>query len=142
MEKFEREAHIISVIIPVLNECETIGSVVAFARRCPFVSEVIVVDDGSLDDTPRLATEAGAQVITSTLLGKGVSREDGLWAAQNEIVAYLDGDLSGLREDLLEQLTLPIRDGRADFVKARFSRRAGRVTATRSQAPRSWHRLG
>ena len=118
----------ISVIIPVLNESETIGSVVAFAWRCPLVTEVIVVDDGSLDDTPRLAVEAGARVITSTLLGKGASMEDGLWAAQNEIVAYLDGDLSGLREDLLEELTLPIREGRADFVKAGFSRRAGRVT--------------
>ncbi|MBI5759781.1 MAG: HAD-IB family phosphatase [Planctomycetales bacterium] len=118
----------ISVIIPVLNESETIGSVVAFARRCPLVTEVIVVDDGSLDDTPRLAIEAGARVITSTLLGKGASMEDGLWAAQNEIVAYLDGDLSGLRDDLLEELTLPIREGRADFVKAGFSRRAGRVT--------------
>lgn len=118
----------ISVIIPVLNESETIGSVVAFARRCPLVSEVIVVDDGSLDDTPRLAVEAGARVITSTLRGKGASMADGLWAAQNEIVAYLDGDLSGLREHLLEELTRPIREGRADFVKAGFSRRAGRVT--------------
>lgn len=118
----------ISVIIPVLNESETIGAVVAFARRCPLVSEVIVVDDGSLDDTPRLAVEAGARVITSTLRGKGASMADGLWAAQNEIVAYLDGDLSGLREHLLEELTLPIREGRADFVKASFSRRAGRVT--------------
>lgn len=118
----------ISVIIPVLNESETIGSVVAFARRCPLVTEVIVVDDGSLDDTPRLAIEAGARVITSTLRGKGASMQDGLWAAQNEIVAYLDGDLSALREHLLEELTLPIREGRADFVKAGFSRRAGRVT--------------
>ena len=118
----------ISVIIPVLNESETIGSVIAFARRCSLVTEVIVVDDGSLDDTPRLAVEAGAQVITSTLLGKGASMEDGLWVARNEIVVYLDGDLSGLRADLLEELTLPIRQGRADFVKASFSRRAGRVT--------------
>ena len=118
----------ISVIIPVLNESETIGSVICFARRCSLVTEVIVVDDGSLDDTPRLAVEAGAQVITSTLLGKGASMEDGLWVARNEIVVYLDGDLSGLRADLLEELTLPIRQGRADFVKASFSRRAGRVT--------------
>ncbi len=118
----------ISVIIPVLNESETIGSVVAFARRHPLVTEVIVVDDGSLDDTPRLAVASGARVITSTLLGKGASMEDGLWTSQNEIVVYLDGDLSGLREDLLEGLTLPIREGRADFVKAGFSRRAGRVT--------------
>lgn len=65
----------ISVIIPVLNESETIGSVVAFARRHPLVTEVIVVDDGSLDDTPRLAVASGARVITSTLLGKGASME-------------------------------------------------------------------
>ena len=84
------------------------------------VTEVIVVDDGSLDDTPRLAVEAGARVITSTLLGKGASMEDGLWAAQNEIVAYLDGDLSGLRDALLEELTLPILEGPRRFRESRF----------------------
>jgi phosphoserine phosphatase len=40
----------------------------------------------------------------------------------------LDGDLAGLREDLIEQMTSPLVEERADFVKARFSRSAGRVT--------------
>ena len=118
----------ISIIIPVLNESPTVASVVAFARRAPGVTEVIVIDDGSIDGTPELAAQAGAKVITSTLLGKGASMEDGAWAASNEIVLYLDGDLSELREDLVERMTKPLIEGKADFVKARFSRSAGRVT--------------
>jgi hypothetical protein len=118
----------ITVIIPVLNESESIVSVIEFARRDPRVSEVIVVDDGSIDGTPELAQAAGATVITSTLLGKGASMEDGMRAASNEVLLYLDGDLSGLREDLICRMTSPILAGHADFVKARFSRSAGRVT--------------
>jgi HAD superfamily phosphoserine phosphatase-like hydrolase len=118
----------ISAIIPVLNESPTIASVVEFARRTQGVQEVIVVDDGSIDGTPELARQAGARVVTSTLLGKGASLEDGVWEAQGEIVLFLDGDLQGLCADLVERLTDPIVKRQADFVKARFSRSAGRVT--------------
>lgn len=118
----------ISVVIPVLNESPTVESVVQFARRSPGVAEVIVVDDGSIDGTPELASRAGARVVTSTLLGKGASMEDGANAAQNDIVLFLDGDLSRLDPNLIERMTRPILSGEADFVKARFSRSAGRVT--------------
>ena len=118
----------ISVIIPALNESARIGGVIALAKRCPEVTEVIVVDDGSIDGTAELAAAQGARVLTSSLLGKGASMEDGLRAASNSIVVYLDGDLDGLREDLIAVLTEPLRAGEADFAKARFSRAAGRVT--------------
>ncbi|CAN5916636.1 hypothetical protein BH23PLA1_BH23PLA1_14850 [soil metagenome] len=118
----------ISVIIPVLNESETVASVVDFACQGVGVGEVIVVDDGSIDGTPELAQAAGARVITSTLLGKGASMEDGTRAAQGEILLFLDADLKGLHPELIERLTGPIARGEADFVKARFSRSAGRVT--------------
>lgn len=118
----------ISVIIPVLNESERVGAVVDFARRGRHVTEVLVVDDGSIDGTPELARAAGATVITSTLLGKGASMEDGMWAARNEVLLYLDGDLADLHPELIERMTAPLLDDAADFVKAKFSRRAGRVT--------------
>jgi glucosyl-3-phosphoglycerate synthase len=118
----------VSVIIPALNECETIASVVEFARCSRRVNEVIVVDDGSIDGTPELAEIAGARVITSTMLGKGASMQDGLVAARNETLLFLDGDLRGLRPDLVEAMTEPIFSGTADFVKAKFTRAAGRVT--------------
>lgn len=119
----------VSVIIPTLNEAETIESVVAFAHRSTLVDEVIVVDDGSIDGTPELAASAGARVITSTMLGKGTSMEDGMRAARNEWLLYLDGDLQGLAPDLVDRMTFPLITGEADFVKAKFQRSGGRVTA-------------
>ncbi|MCS7044807.1 MAG: HAD-IB family phosphatase [Gemmataceae bacterium] len=118
----------ISVIVPTLNEAATVGNVVRFARAGRGVDEVIVVDDGSIDGTPELAREAGARVLTSSLLGKGASMADGVFAARNEFLVFLDGDLTGLAQDLVARLTEPLLSGQADFVKARFARRAGRVT--------------
>lgn len=118
----------VSAVVPVLNESRTIGRVVRFALRSPGVGEVLVIDDGSIDGTPELAEAAGARVITSSLLGKGASMEEGLDAARFDIVVYLDGDLRGLRRDLIPRLVAPIAAGEADFVKARFARSGGRVT--------------
>jgi HAD superfamily phosphoserine phosphatase-like hydrolase len=118
----------VTVIIPVLNESERVSSVIRLALESPLVGEVIVVDDGSIDGTPELAHAAGARVITSTLLGKGASMEDGLLQARHDTILYLDGDLAGLRDDLVERMTEPVLRGEADFVKASFSRRSGRVT--------------
>jgi glucosyl-3-phosphoglycerate synthase len=56
----------ITVIIPTLNEEEHIASVINFAQGQPNVTEVIVVDDKSLDRTVAIARENGAKVITST----------------------------------------------------------------------------
>ncbi len=118
----------VSVVIPVLNESARVASVIRLALRSPLVGEVIVVDDGSIDGTPELAQAAGARVITSTLLGKGASMQDGLLEARHDTLLYLDGDLAGLCDDLVERMAKPVLRGEADFVKASFSRRAGRVT--------------
>lgn len=118
----------ITVVIPALNESATITSVVLHALSSPLVDEVIVVDDGSIDGTPELASSAGARVITSTMMGKGASMEDGTREARNDIVLFLDADLTGLAEDVIERMAAPLLDDEADFVKARFTRSAGRVT--------------
>lgn len=118
----------VSVVIPVLNESERIASVVRLARASRLVGEVLVIDDGSIDGTPELAQAAGARVITSTLLGKGASMEDGVAHTRHGTLLFLDGDLAGLNRDLVPRMVQPVLDGHADFVKARFSRRSGRVT--------------
>jgi glucosyl-3-phosphoglycerate synthase len=82
-----------TVIVPVLNEEQTIGAVVRLARGSPVVDEVIVVDDISKDDTAALARAAGASVIFSTKRGKGMSMYEGLLVAKNDVVVYLDGDM-------------------------------------------------
>jgi glucosyl-3-phosphoglycerate synthase len=118
----------ISVVIPALNEAKTIADLIRFAQRSHQVSEVIVIDDGSIDGTPELAQAAGATVLRSTMLGKGASMKDGMLAATADVVVYLDGDLSALENHLIERLAAPILSKRADFVKAKFSRSGGRVT--------------
>ncbi len=118
----------VSVVIPALNEARRIGDVVRYALADPACGEVIVVDDSSIDDTVALAREAGATVITSTMLGKGASMEDGYRAAQYDVVAYLDGDLAGLRPNIISDLIAPIAMDEADMVKASFGRGGGRVT--------------
>lgn len=118
----------ISVVIPALNEAANIASVIRLAAQCRLVNEIVVVDDGSIDDTRGEAERAGARVVNGSLLGKGSAMEDGLQAATGELIVYLDGDLRGLRQDLIERLVEPLGAGRADFVKAKFSREAGRVT--------------
>lgn len=117
-----------TVVIPALNEARRIADVVAYALADPATSEVIVVDDSSIDDTVRLAREAGARVLTSTMLGKGASMRDGVDTAKEDLLVYLDGDLSGLRPGIVTDLCRPLLVNEADFVKARFGRGGGRVT--------------
>lgn len=118
----------VSVIIPALNEEKRIADVVRYALGDPATMEVIVVDDSSTDNTTHLAKEAGARVITSTMLGKGASMADGARVAKSEILVFLDGDLKGLRSGIISDLARPLIAGQAEFVKARFGRGGGRVT--------------
>src|SRR2546423_10193714 len=83
----------ILVAIPAFNEGTTIGSVVLRARQ--FASEVIVVDDGSVDDTATTAALAGAHVIKHARnLGKGLAiRSAWLYAREHEPEAFVLLDL-------------------------------------------------
>lgn len=118
----------VCVVIPALNEAAQIAEVVRHALSDPATAEVIVVDDSSTDDTVVSALAAGARVITSTMLGKGASMRDGVFAATQEHIVFLDGDLSGLRPNIVSDLSRPLVEGHADFVKGKFGRSGGRVT--------------
>lgn len=118
----------VTVIIPALNEEKTVRQVVALANRSPLVTEVIVVDDMSMDATVEEARKEGATVITSTRLGKGASMKDGILVAKNEILVFLDADITTYPEDIIERLTDPLVKDEADFAKSFFTRQAGRVT--------------
>jgi glucosyl-3-phosphoglycerate synthase len=127
-QKLPADQPYVTVVIPALNEAKQIASVVAYAFSDPATAEVIVIDDSSIDDTANFAKKAGAKVVTSSMLGKGSSMCDGVGVAQHDVIAYLDGDLSGLRPGIITDLCLPLQNNVADFVKARFGRGGGRVT--------------
>lgn len=83
----------VSVVIPAYNEAAVIGEVVAALRAAAGWSEVIVVDDGSEDDTARAAEAAGARVIRHPYnKGNGAAVKSGIRAAHGEWVLIADGD--------------------------------------------------
>jgi len=118
----------ISVIIPALNEENTIRSVIQLAKRNELVSEIIVVDDQSKDQTVTESRKEGVRIITSTQLGKGHSMREGMMVAKNELLVFLDADIPNYQEDIIHLLTEPLINNEADFVKSYFERQAGRVT--------------
>lgn len=119
----------LTVIIPALNEEKTIANVVTFCFKSPLVTEVIVVDDTSEDNTAALAIQAGATVINSAQRGKGISMKEGIDASTNDLLIFIDGDIDPYPDDTIAMLAKPLLDDEADFVKGTFSRNAGRVTA-------------
>jgi glycosyltransferase involved in cell wall biosynthesis len=107
---------IISVVIPALDEEETIGAVVRAVPR-EIAWEVIVVDNGSVDRTAERAQEAGARVVREPRRGYGRACRAGVEAVARacEIVVFLDGDGSDCPE-LMSRLVDPVKDGTHDFV--------------------------
>ena len=105
----------ISVIIPALNEAESIGRVVR-SMPWPLIAECIVVDNGSTDRTGPIAAAAGARVLTSPR-GYGSACLAGSLAVlpTSDILVYLDGDGSDSIADL-PRLVGPIASGTHDFV--------------------------
>lgn len=118
----------ITVIIPALNEQETIGKVVKFCLSEPLVNEVIVVDDQSNDKTIPTAKAAGANVLISQVKGKGFSMKEGILSASNQLLVFLDADIHPYPINTIRNLVQPLIDNECDFVKGAFARNAGRVT--------------
>jgi glycosyltransferase involved in cell wall biosynthesis len=118
----------LTVIIPALNEENTIAQVIRCCIAEPLVSEIIVVDDCSEDRTAEIASQEGARVIISAARGKGISMKEGIDAAKNEAIVFLDADIDPYPEGSIRKLAEPIVADEADFVKGAFARNAGRVT--------------
>lgn len=119
----------VSIVIPAYNESKTIKKVIKVINSLDCINEIIVVDDGSSDETADIAQSAGATVIVhSENRGKGAAIKTGFENSNGDIVAFIDADLKNLTPKQVEEIILPILDGKADLTKTKFKRKAGRVT--------------
>lgn len=119
----------VSIVIPAYNEEATVAKVVSVARKLSYVTEVIVVDDGSTDRTVEEAESAGATVISHIMNeGKGSAIKTGFKNSHGNIVAFIDADISNFTSEKIDKIIRPILEDQTDITKTKFARESGRVT--------------
>ncbi|MFF3491407.1 glucosyl-3-phosphoglycerate synthase [Streptomyces sp. NPDC002795] len=140
----------VSVVLPALNEEETVGEIVSEIRRTlmteavPLVDELVVIDSGSTDRTSEVAAAAGARVVHRDAVlpripvrpGKGEVLWRSLFVTSGDIVCFVDADLREFSADFVSGIVGPLlTEPGVDFVKAMYDRplagtagQGGRVT--------------
>ncbi|MEO1405590.1 MAG: glycosyltransferase family 2 protein [Pseudomonadota bacterium] len=104
----------ISVIIPALNEEAAIAGVIG--RIPDFVTDIIVADNGSTDETAARARDAGARVVYVPEAGYGRACLAGVAeAGKTDILVFIDGDGSDVPEEMGDLLA-PVINGTVDMV--------------------------
>jgi len=117
----------VSLIIPALNEAECLGRSLAEVP-VDILHQVIVVDNGSTDDTAEVARSGGALVIHEPRRGYGFACAAGVTAAEGDALIFMDGDGSFMPAELPDLLA-PLSDGQADLVLgSRWSKDSGQAT--------------
>ena len=100
------------VIIPARDEGPTVAAVVQAALAARGVLRVIVVDDGSRDDTAAAARAAGAEVVRSHGNGsKALALATGVDASSSDVLVFFDADITGVAPSHFEQLAAPVEAG-------------------------------
>lgn len=106
----------VAAVIPAFNEESTIGAIVGTVRQVELIGEVVVVSDGSTDETAVRARAAGARVVEHPEnWGKAAAMKTGIEATEAEVILLLDADLIGLTEGHIRSLVLPVLRGECEM---------------------------
>lgn len=124
----------ISVCIPCKNEADTVGDLIRMIEPDlvgRLVDELIVLDDGSSDETAYIAEQAGAKVVSIETVhdtfGPGIGKGNALWGSlavsSGDIVVWVDGDITSFTRDWIVKLVIPLLlDADVGLVKASYER--------------------
>lgn len=127
----------VSCIIPAFNEGPRIAAVTSVLSKCDFVDEILVVNDGSADNTAEAARATGIEVLSLPVnMGKGAAVSRGISATSGEVILLLDADLVGLTRKHVQDLLAPVIRGDADMSIGIF--RGGRVFTDLAQLTTSF----
>lgn len=112
----------VSAVIPAYNEGERVRSVLEAVIASGAADEIIVISDGSVDNTLQVAQSIpGVRAIQlSRNQGKANALREGACLATGEVLLFLDADLIGLKPEQVSALVEPIRTGRAGMALGIF----------------------
>ena len=117
----------ISVIIPAYNEEGRIGNVLSPLIGLELIKEIIVVNDGSNDNTSEEAKKYPVKVIDiEHNKGKGAAMKEGLIYSSGEWILFLDADLKGLSKEHIVSMIDCIQEKDVDMVIGLFTK--GKIT--------------
>lgn len=125
----------VTVVLPVFNETRRLAELL---DTLGWADEVIVVDGGSVDASPRVARDHGATVLSAEGATIAGQRNIGIDAARNEWILALDAD-ERATEELIEHIASTIRQPAHDAYRIRFRNFYGRRELTRGHWSRDWH---
>ncbi|HEX2253306.1 MAG TPA: glycosyltransferase family 2 protein [Thermoanaerobaculia bacterium] len=106
-----------AAIVPAYNEQETLADVLTVLKETPLVDEVLVVSDGSTDDTVRISQQLQVKTIhLRKNYGKAMAMAIGVAHTEADVLVFVDGDILNLSGYLLGQLVEPVVSDRSDMV--------------------------
>ncbi len=113
---------VVDVVMPARDEAATIAANIAAAAGCRYVRRVIVVDDGSTDDTATIAADAGARVIerAGSTGSKAHAMDEGVAATEATHILFVDADCTDLTSAHLDAICEPVLAGRAEMSLGAF----------------------
>jgi len=127
---------VVSVVIPAFNEKACIGSILLGTQevlaKIGLPYEIIVVDDGSQDETAKVAKEYNAIVVeNSENLGKGAALRAGFLKAEGDLIVTMDADGSHRPEDLFTIISPILKDEADVIIGSRFNGEIGKNSTTK-----------
>lgn len=108
------------VVVPVYNESDIIEETIEGLKKIKYIDEIVVVNDGSTDDTLKIIDKLNVSVINlSKNYGKGYAMRKAIETLEYDYIGFIDGDL-GNTSMQTEFLILPVINNEADLSIAEF----------------------